>query len=76
MPAWSVFGCMVSLTRGDTVTSEVAIKVLSAALVAVTVVLVAEDTVGAVKRPLPVIVPALARHSTAVLLVEVNMAAN
>ena len=57
-------------------TSEVAISVLSAALVAVTVVLIEEDTLGAVKRPFPVIVPALARQSTAVLLVEVSVAAN
>jgi hypothetical protein len=64
------------LTIGDTVTSEVAIKVLSAALTAVTVTLVAEDTLGAVKRPVPVIVPALARHITAVLLVEVRVATN
>jgi hypothetical protein len=64
------------LTNGDTVTSEVAIKVLSATLVAVTAILVEEDTPGAVKRPVPVIVPALACHTTAVLLVEVSVAAN
>jgi hypothetical protein len=64
------------LTNGDTVTSEVAIKVLSAALVAVTAILVEEETPGAVKRPVPVIVPALACHTTAVLLVEVSVAAN
>ena len=67
---------MASLTSGVTVTFEVAAKALSAALVAVTVIFIAEDAVGAVKRPLPVIVPALACHNTAVLLVEVSVAAN
>jgi hypothetical protein len=58
------------------VTSEAAVNVLSAALTAVTVTLVDEGTLGAVKSPVPVIVPALACHNTAVLLVEVSVAAN
>jgi hypothetical protein len=64
------------LSSGDTVTSEVAITVLSATLTTVTVTLVDEDTLGAVKSPVPVIVPALACHTTAVLLVEVSVAVN
>jgi hypothetical protein len=59
--------CIASLTSGDTVTPEVAVKVLSAALTAVTLTLVDEATLGAVKRPVPVIVPALACHITALL---------
>jgi len=39
-------------------------------------ILVAEDTVGAVKRPVAVIVPPLACHITAVSLVEVRFAEN
>jgi hypothetical protein len=57
-------------------TSEVATEVPSAALIAVTLSLVEEDTPGAVNRPVLVIVPALACHTTAVLLVEVTIAAN
>ena len=44
VPAGSGWSCMASLTKGDTVTSEVGIKVLSAALVAVTVACFEEDT--------------------------------
>jgi hypothetical protein len=54
----------------------VAIVVLSATLVAVTVALVEELTDGAVNRPLVEIVPALACQVTAVLLVEVKVAEN
>jgi hypothetical protein len=50
--------------------------VLSDALVAVTVSLVEEFTFGAVNKPVPVTVPALACQTTAVLLVEVSVAAN
>jgi hypothetical protein len=46
------------------------------AFVAVTVTLVAEVTEGAVKSPVLEMVPALAFHTTAVLLVEVRVAAN
>src|SRR5215469_6865579 len=67
---------MDKFARGDTLTSEFAIKVLSATLVAVTVTLVAEDTSGAVNKPLPVTVPPLTCHATAVLLVEVIVAEN
>ena len=49
---------------------------LSALLVAVTVILLAVDTCGALKSPLGEIVPALARHATAVLLVDVSVAEN
>ena len=67
---------MDNFASGDTVTSEVAIKLLSDTLVAVTVILVAEETFGAVKRPTPEIVPPLACHATAVSLVEVRVAEN
>jgi hypothetical protein len=58
------------------VTSEATIKALSAALVAVTVTLVGEDTWGAVNKPFAVMVPLVAFHVTAVLLVEVRVAEN
>jgi hypothetical protein len=67
---------MDNFVSGDTVTSELAISWLSATLVATTVTLVAEDTVGAVKRPALVIVPPLACHITPVSLVEVRVAEN
>jgi hypothetical protein len=67
---------MDKFARGETETSEFAINVLSATLLAVTVTLVAEDTLGAVNRPVPVMVPPLACHATAVLLVEVMVAEN
>jgi len=44
--------------------------------VAVTVILVEEETCGAVKRPFGEIVPALTRQETAVLLVDVSDAEN
>jgi hypothetical protein len=47
-----------------------------AALVAVTVTLVVVETAGAVYRPAPVIVPALADQETAVLLVPCTVALN
>jgi hypothetical protein len=67
---------MDNLASGVTVTSELASSLLSATLVAVTTILVAADTAGAVKRPVPVIVPPLACHTTAVSLVEVMVAEN
>ena len=53
-----------------------AIAVVSATLVAVTVTLVEELTDGAVNRPRVEIVPALACQVTAVLLVAVMVAEN
>lgn len=76
VPPGSELVCMDNCDPGLTVTSEVATEVLSAALVAVTLTLVEEDTFGAVNKPVPVIVPPLVCHTTAVLLVEVSVAAN
>lgn len=67
---------MDSLAAGETVTSEVATKVLSAALATVTVILVEEVTVGALNKPVRVIVPPFVCQITAVLLVEVSVASN
>jgi hypothetical protein len=76
MPPGNPSVCMDNLPRGDTVMSEVAIRVLSATLAAVTMILVEDDTVGAVNKPLALMVPVLACHTTAVLLVEVSVAEN
>src|SRR5580765_6437643 len=75
-PSGSLAVCIESFTGGATLTSAEAETELSAALVAVTVILVAEDTCGAVKRPLAEIAPALDRQATAVLLVDVRVAEN
>jgi hypothetical protein len=67
---------MDKFARGDTVTWEVAISELSASLVTLTVNFVGDDTLGAVNRPVRVMVPPLTCHTTAVLLVEVSVAEN
>ena len=59
-----------------TVTAAVARNAVFAALVAVMVTLVEEVTAGAVNKPVLEIVPLLADHVTAVLLVPWTVAAN
>jgi len=75
-PSGSLAVCIESFTGGATLTSAEAETELSAALVAVTVILVAEDTCGAVKKPLAEMAPALDRQATVVLLVDVKVAEN
>jgi hypothetical protein len=61
---------------GTTVTSAVGSALASATLVAFTITVCDEVTEGAVKRPELEIVPALADHFTAVLLVSRTLAVN
>lgn len=71
-------GAMVTLTAAGafTVTIALAFLVVSAALVAVTVTLVALVTLGAVNRPPLDTVPPVAAQVTAVLLVPFTVATN
>ena len=61
---------------GSTVTSAVACALASATLVVFTITVCDVVTEGAVKRPDLEMVPALADHFTAVLLVSLTMAVN
>src|SRR5215475_4164121 len=76
VPAGRVAACIDIFTAGATEALEEAEAVLSARLVAVTVILVVAETCGAVNRPLVEIVPAVACQTTAVLLVDVSVAEN
>ena len=76
MPVGSPSVWMDKRFSGDTVTSDVATRFGSAALVAVTVILVEPETLGAVNKPVLLTLPALACHETAVLLVEVKVEEN
>lgn len=66
----------VGAVAGATLTTELAVLVLSAALVARTVTEVVAETFGAVNMPLPEIVPAEADHVTDVLLEPCTVATN
>ena len=63
-------------TVGTTLTTELALFVLSAELVARTVIAVVAETLGAVKTPVLEIIPAEADQVTAVLLVPSTLAVN
>ena len=76
VPLGKLCAAIPSLTGGVTVTSALATVVPAAKLVAVIVTFVDEPTLGAVYRPLLVIVPVVAFHTTFVKWVEVSVAVN
>jgi hypothetical protein len=67
---------LIAVIPGLTVTTALAVLVLSAALAARTVTLVGLVTLGATKLPSLLIDPALADQTTAVLLVPCTLAEN